>query len=152
MVGLRVSTVLEAVLLLVALVTTGWSYWRTSRLGAPTLQGLVLGMVGALLALILGNRVFSPQYVIWLLPFAPFLPGRLRWLTLGAFALTAVIFPFAYDGLIHLELVPVALLVARNLALVALFTAILQRLLVVSRAGAPAYEVEAPAGRSSVRL
>jgi hypothetical protein len=83
------------------------------------------------LALILTSKVLSPQYLVWLLPFLPVVAARSRfmlWFSVVGLALTLVIFPVAYGALIAQHPVAVLLLNARNLLLVALFTALLWKL------------------------
>ncbi len=79
-----------------------------------------------LLAFILGSKVLSPQYVVWLLPLVPLCAGGL-W-SIGASALflatcwvTTQVFPTHYEELIRLEPPAVNLLVERNLLLVILW-------------------------------
>jgi len=88
--------------------------------GHVTNASLVAYSVAALLAFIITNKVFSPQYVIWLLPFAPLLRLRQASALLAICALTIVLFPFNYDHLLGMELLPVLLLNLRNLLTVAL--------------------------------
>ena len=88
--------------------------------GRVTSESLVAYSVAALLAFIVTNKVFSPQYVIWLLPFAPLLRLRQAGALLAICALTIVLFPFNYDHLLNMELLPVLLLNLRNLLAVAL--------------------------------
>jgi uncharacterized membrane protein len=88
--------------------------------GCVTSASLVAYSVAALLAFIVTNKVFSPQYVIWLLPFAPLLRLRQAGVLLAICALTIVLFPFDYDHLLGMELLPVLLLNLRNLLVVAL--------------------------------
>ena len=76
----------------------------------------------------LTNKVLSPQFVIWLLPFVALLPLSQYGLGLAATALTIVIFPFSYDGLVRLETPIVLLLNLRNLVLVGLTASVLWRL------------------------
>ncbi|WP_228484519.1 DUF2029 domain-containing protein [Microbacterium cremeum] len=84
------------------------------------------------LALVLGfivlNKVGSPQYMTWVI--TPLVIGlvidRRRWiapaaLALVILALTQLIFPFWYDGILGLTPAAVGLLVVRNVLLVALF-------------------------------
>src|SRR5207249_2134955 len=88
--------------------------------GRVTSESLVAYSVAALLAFIATNKVFSPQYLIWLLPFAPLLRLRQASALLAICALTIVLFPFDYDHLLSMELLPVLLLNLRNLLVVAL--------------------------------
>jgi uncharacterized membrane protein len=88
--------------------------------GRVTNESLIAYSVAALLAFIVTNKVFSPQYVIWLLPFAPLLRLRQASALLAICALTIVQFPFNYDHLLDMELLPVLLLNLRNLLVVAL--------------------------------
>jgi hypothetical protein len=88
--------------------------------GRVTNASLVAYSVAALLAFIITNKVFSPQYIIWLLPFAPLLRLRQASALLAICALTIVLFPFNYDHLLGMELLPVLLLNLRNLLTVAL--------------------------------
>lgn len=82
--------------------------------GRPSDETLVAFTVVSLLVLLLTNKVFSPQYMIWLLPFAPLLPVRQCWLIVLATVLTIVIFPFSYDRLMTLDPTVVLLLNLRN--------------------------------------
>ena len=69
--------------------------------------------------------MLSPQFLIWLIPLVALVLGRLGAVAWGLFALalalTHAYFPKRYfDGLLTLDSGPVWLLVARNVALVAL--------------------------------
>jgi hypothetical protein len=88
--------------------------------GCVARESLVAYSVAALLTFIITNKVFSPQYVIWLLPFAPLLRLRQASALLAICALTIVLFPFNYEHLLGMELLPVLLLNLRNLLTVAL--------------------------------
>jgi Glycosyltransferase family 87 len=90
--------------------------------GCVARESLVAYSVAALLAFIITNKVFSPQYVIWLLPFAPLLRLRQASVLLPICALTIVLFPFNYEHLLGMELLPVLLLNGRNLLTVALLS------------------------------
>ena len=72
-------------------------------------------MFAALLAFIVTNKVFSPQYMAWLLPFAPLLRPRQMMMFLAILVMTVIIFPFTYNQLIALQKLPVILLNLRNL-------------------------------------
>jgi hypothetical protein len=92
---------------------------RAAR-GAVTYASLAAYAVATLLAFIATNKVFSPQYLIWLLPFAPLLRPRQAGLFLAICAITIVIFPFDYNLLLAMQLLPVLLLNLRNALVVAL--------------------------------
>jgi hypothetical protein len=70
-----------------------WVYWRQHR------GRLELGRAAALclLVVVCTNRVFSPQYLIWVLPFVAIVEADYDALWLVVCALTSVIFPYAYD-------------------------------------------------------
>jgi len=88
--------------------------------GQLSSESLVAYSVAALLAFIITNKVFSPQYLIWLLPFAPLLRLRQAIGLLVICAITILLFPFGYNHLLSMELLPVLLLNLRNLLTVAL--------------------------------
>lgn len=92
---------------------------RAAR-GAVSHASLLAYMVAALLVFIATNKVFSPQYLIWLLPFAPLLRRRHAAMLLAICSITIALFPFDYDDLLAMHLVPVLLLNLRNLLVVAL--------------------------------
>jgi uncharacterized membrane protein len=73
----------------------------------------------AILLFIALNKVFSPQYVFWLLPFAPLLRPRAAAAVALIFLTTALVFPLAFSALLRMELWAVALLNARNLLVLA---------------------------------
>jgi hypothetical protein len=91
-----------------------------ATLGSPSGIRLVTYSVAALLVFIVTNKVFSPQYLVWLLPFVPLLRPRHALVLFGVFVATTVIFPFWYEALLRFETVPVLLLNVRNFATVGL--------------------------------
>ncbi|MDP9426661.1 MAG: hypothetical protein M3P37_11690, partial [Actinomycetota bacterium] len=82
------------------------------------------------LAFMIGSKVLSPQYMIWLLPLIPLCAGGL-WilgvsgLYLGACWTTSKIFPEHYDRLLSMDGYAVNLLLERNLILVVLWVLVL---------------------------
>jgi len=98
------------------------------------------------LALIVVNKVGSPQYMTWIV--APLVYGlvvdRATWMRPAAFAvatglLTQIVYPIYYNFLMtdHPAWGVVALLTVRNLALVALFVWAIIHLARVARGGRP---------------
>lgn len=106
----------------------------------PMLQLLVLGAVAVavrrsapdlfrsvaafILAFIVSGKVLSPQYVIWLLPFAACWSGpradQQRWLLFAIALLTTAIHPWIWFALLRFEWWAVLVLNLRNAALLAL--------------------------------
>jgi hypothetical protein len=91
-----------------------------ARLGTVTTESLVAYVTVTLLIFIATNKVFSPQYIIWLLPFAPLLRLRQIGLFIVICIATFLIFPFFYWKLINLDLDLILLLNLRNILLVTL--------------------------------
>lgn len=119
-----ILTALPVLFLAVMTVVTvlAWRAFRSEvrRNGRVARATILRFAVAALLGFILTNKVFSPQYVAWLLPFLPLLPRRQAALGAVVIALTIVIFPFSFVGLMHFEAFAVVLLNARNALALAL--------------------------------
>ncbi|NYD67992.1 glycosyltransferase 87 family protein [Agromyces atrinae] len=89
---------------------------------------VALGAFALVGALIVFNKVGSPQYLLWLAPVVVggLLVARDRWMRVAialavAELLTTIVFPILYLPLVDLEPVPAVVLLARNAMLVALF-------------------------------
>jgi uncharacterized membrane protein len=109
--------------LLIGGVTAGaFLQFRRDRIATGTVSSSTLcgAIVMALLAFIATNKVFSPQYVIWVLPFAALLPQPRAVLYGFISMLTIAIFPFYYAALMRIEPPAVILLNLRNLLLIGL--------------------------------
>jgi hypothetical protein len=72
-----------------------WVLWRQ----ATGKLDLGRALVAILLIVICTGRVFSPQYLIWVLPFIAIVERRYNPAWLVVCALTTLIFPIAYSGL-----------------------------------------------------
>ncbi|MGL5807173.1 MAG: glycosyltransferase 87 family protein [Xenococcaceae cyanobacterium] len=89
--------------------------------GSIAFNTLVAYLAIALLAFIITNKVFSPQYLIWLLPFIPLLSIRQSLLMALIWAITIYIFPYGYHQLLKMDATLVWLLNIRNLSSLVLF-------------------------------
>lgn len=113
---------------LLLLVVVYWAAWhaREPLRGRP--DAVPVAALAAILATLLGNKVLSPQHLLWILPLVALclvgrelLPRIAAVLLLGAMALTQVEFPGMYFRQIRLDATPLAVISARNLLLVAAF-------------------------------
>ncbi|MFP4651239.1 MAG: glycosyltransferase 87 family protein [Phormidium sp.] len=87
-------------------------------------QTLVVFSLAALLGFILANKVFSPQYLIWLLPFVPLLRSPTVALVSVSFALTTTV-SFVTRQLRLMYVPSVVMLNLRNLILLVVLLAII---------------------------
>jgi hypothetical protein len=102
--------------------------WAVFARGAATPQRLATASAAAVTAFVVFGKVLSPQFVIWLLPLVPLVPGVApTLLVVAAAALTRGFFPERYGGVTHLE-GETWIVVARNLVLVVLFAVLLRAL------------------------
>ncbi|WP_158437916.1 glycosyltransferase 87 family protein [Naasia lichenicola] len=121
-----VATLMTPLLVLAVLGMIALGVRATLR-GAPGLDLLPPLALGLVLALIVTNKVGSPQFVGWLA--APFILWLLRGASplrgpgvplLAIAALTQAVYPWLYTGLVAADPIVAALLTARNAAYIAL--------------------------------
>jgi hypothetical protein len=94
--------------------------WDFARLGRVPRSSLALASAAAIAVLLVGSKVLSVQYVIWLLPFAILLPRPAAWLIVTVTALSTAMYTIDYAGLWHLEMPMIVALLVRNVLLVAI--------------------------------
>jgi hypothetical protein len=104
-------------------------------------RGLLLAALGSVATLVAFGRVLSPQYMIWLVPLLALAVSWRHWWLAGAlataFALTLAEFPGRYAALVAGDPGALALVGARNVALVTVVVLSLARLLRLVRRGGP---------------
>ena len=115
-----------AVLILLAVVY--WAVWhaREELRGSP--EGIPVAALAAILAAVCGNKVLSPQHLLWILPLVALclvsrelLSRMAAILLLCAMVLTQVEFPGMYYRQVHLDPAPLMVISARNALLLAGF-------------------------------
>jgi hypothetical protein len=94
---------------------------------ASALADLLNYSFAVIVVFMVTNKVFSPQYMVWLYPLFPLVSGRFRaviWIVfLAASCLTWYIYPLHYYDLIDTQQVAVDALILRNTLMI--FTAVL---------------------------
>ena len=114
-----------------------WKAWQRFRFenasGQIESSTLLTYTIAALLAFILANKVFSPQYLIWLLPFVPLLRPRPALSLIAVFTLTTAIFPYNFPQLCSLVPMAICLVNLRNGILLIIFSVLIFRLPLVER-------------------
>ena len=114
--------------LLVVYCLFGWQIWKRSKGGpetrlseTPAAARLLQYASLAVIVFLLTNKVFSPQFLIWLCPLLPLTAGRWRYipwlLFLAAGGLTLYVFPGHYVEFELFEPYLVGMLAGRNLLL-----------------------------------
>ena len=146
-----VATTLDLLLPLAVVVIGGLALAATRRRPGLTHDVLLLGAAATLIALIVFNKVGSPQFVAWLGPpvaaaLALAGPGaRHLWSPpaagmLGVAVLTQVLYPLQYGAFLRGEPMMVVLPALRNVALVILLVGVVWRLGRLAAAPAPRLE------------
>jgi hypothetical protein len=121
--GLAETALLAAVLV---------GIWTAAALGPPRPERLVRYAAASVTAFVALDKVLSPQFMIWLIPLVPLVRGR-RGLAASALLglallLTQLWFPIRYWELaLRLDAFPSWLVLARDLALLALLAVLLIR-------------------------
>ena len=91
-----------------------------ARLGHVEHATVIAYLVAAMLLLLLANKVFSPQYLLWLLPMGALLPRPKAIMLMTACLLTTLVYPINYDALVKSGSDVIRLLNVRNLLLLLL--------------------------------
>jgi uncharacterized membrane protein len=105
----------------------GWLGWRRIRAEGRggSANGVSAGTVvtltfASVLVLLVTSKVFSIQYVVWIVPFAALLRGGKFWLAAAVIALTMPIHPLLYAELVKQQALPILILNLRNALFLAL--------------------------------
>jgi hypothetical protein len=100
--------------------------WRRRRALRASPAVVPVAALAALLMAICTSKVLSPQFLIWTFPVVALCVAQTRWLprlsaaaVAVAVVLTQMEFPARYWDLVDLQAAPLAILIARNAALVA---------------------------------
>jgi len=116
---------------------------------APTTIGLQLLI--ALLAVLLMYRVFSPQFLVWIIPLAALRPWRELLLMLTVCVLSMWIYPLTYGWLVLLSPPFMLTLIFRNLLLLGYFVWLISPRAQEATEPAPNAHVSADVGMETVQ-
>jgi hypothetical protein len=129
--GVGLASSFSPLLTLLLLVVTGFAmWWEFRRSGGLGVEAFPRHAAALILAFMLGSRVLSPQYMIWLLPLVPLSAGGfvgviICALFLAACFATTLVFPIHYADLLSFRYPGPELLLARNVLLVILWVSLL---------------------------
>ncbi len=124
--GPAVIAALMTAVLIVLVIAVAWTFWlglhRSRHPGDARL--FVAAAAATLVAMLVCGKVLSPQFIVWLLPVGFLVAGRFgpaaAAVTAAAMLLTFSYFPHRYWDLVAMQEGPIALLVLRDTALIAL--------------------------------
>lgn len=121
-----ISSYIVFVVLLIIYVGFAWRLWKEKSTTSLTSslrpnEAFLLGQFAflAVLGFLLFNKVFSAQYIVWLIPLAIFIPSRYNYISLLlvclASLLTQFVFPYTYIEFAANNPPQVVLMVIRNI-------------------------------------
>lgn len=129
--GVGLASSLSLPVTAVLLLFTCFVMYREHRVGGLDAESFPRHAAALVLAFMIGSKVLSPQYMLWLLPLAPLVGGSVgagvSVILLASCLLTTLIFPIHYDSLLDLRSPGEQLLVARNLLLIAIWALLLAK-------------------------
>jgi hypothetical protein len=109
--------------------TLGWRRIDAESRAGRIQPGTVVALAGAaILVLLVTSKVFSIQYVVWIVPFAALLRGRQFWLAAALVAMTMPIHPGLYADLVKQLPLPILVLNIRNGLLLVLLAMVVRDL------------------------
>ncbi|HET7272530.1 MAG TPA: glycosyltransferase 87 family protein [Rubrobacter sp.] len=129
--GVGLATSLSPLITIILLAVTGFvmyrEYRRSGSLGGEAFPRYAAALI---LAFMLGSKVLSPQYMIWILPLVPLSAGGASGLGVSTLFITACfattqVFPIHYGDLLEVRYPGPDLLFARNLLLAVLWVLML---------------------------
>ena len=128
--GTTLATTLSLPLTGILLLTTLFFMYRAYRAGDLGAEAFPRYAAALILAFMLGSKVLSPQYMVWLLPLVPltargYRGGVVCALFVVACWSTTQLFPLHYDEMLALQAPGTTYLVFRNAVLVALWILLL---------------------------
>jgi hypothetical protein len=129
--GVDLASSFSPLLTLLLLAVTGFAmWWEFRRCGGLGVEAFPRHAAALILAFMLGSRVLSPQYMIWLLPLVPLSAGGfvgviICALFLAACFTTTLVFPIHYGDLLSFRYPGPELLLARNMLLIILWVSLL---------------------------
>jgi hypothetical protein len=129
--GVDLASSFSPLLTLLLLAVTGFAmWWEFRRCGGLGVEAFPRHAAALILAFMLGSRVLSPQYMIWLLPLVPLSAGGfvgviICALFLAACFTTTLVFPIHYGDLLSFRYPGPELLLARNVLLIILWVSLL---------------------------
>jgi len=113
---------LPTIMVIACLAMTVVGYRRMRRdvlqAGSPGAPTVIATCMALLLIFMVLNKVFSPQYLIWVFALGALLDKRKFWLLLAICLFTLAIYPFGYRRLINQDLSAILVLNLRNLLMI----------------------------------
>jgi hypothetical protein len=113
---------------LLLLTVAYWAVWRARETLRSRPEGIPVAALAVVLAALCGNKVLSPQHLLWILPLValclvsrPLLPKVAAGLLLCACVLTQIEYPGMYWRQVDLDPTPLLVIAARNALLAAAF-------------------------------
>jgi hypothetical protein len=109
------------------LAMVGWRRIRDDVAAVGRVRPVTISTLTAasVLVLLVTSKVYSIQYVVWLVPLVALLPRQQFWLAAAAVALTMPIHPILFAALVRQEALPIVVLAARNVLVVVLTARVL---------------------------
>jgi len=133
---------LAPLVILALLAVVYLAVWRAHRVLSRDPEWIAPAALGIILAFLCGNKVLSPQHLLWTLPLValctvarPVAQRIVGILMLAATVLTQVEFPAYYFRLQRLDAVPITIIVIRNVLLAAAFVVVILGPVRAARAG-----------------
>ena len=104
------------------LAVVGWRRIRTDVAAVGRVRPVTVSTLTAasVLVLLVTSKVYSIQYVVWLVPLVALLPRPQFWLAAVCVGLTMPIHPILFAALVRQEALPILVLVVRNAMVVGL--------------------------------
>jgi uncharacterized membrane protein len=118
----RAFAAVSSFLQFAAVIAAAWFYARGRDLG----QRLVASSAVAVAGFLAFSRVFSPQYLVWLVPLVPLAPNATAWLLLAVALVLDQVWFFHYHSIVLLG-GRSAFVLIRDVLVVALFLVLLRR-------------------------